>query len=369
MHPRAQTDRENCTWHNFNVIPTYKGNIAVSGNYQSGISVIDFTNPALPKEIASADPAPLSTTSNVTGGDWSTYIHNGVLYESDIRRGLITWDLVDAAADRARTFALSNPQTQAISYEQDTDGPTIDIASPLAGARFEVNETVLASFSCADAGTGVESCVGTVADGAAIDTSSQGHEFTVTATDKAGNVSTKTVQYTVTPTPRRRRPDPRRTPTPTPTPRRRRLPRRARRRHGRARVPTALSLTMGAPATFGTFTPGIAKDYTAGTTVNVISTASGARLSVADPSATNTWQARQRRVLPAGDAAGAAASAGGTSAALSPVGAATSLLTYAGPVSNDAVTVTFTQPVGAGDALRTGTYSKSLTFTLATTTP
>ncbi len=145
VHPRAQTDRENCTWHNFNVIPTYKGYIAVSGSYQAGISVIDFTNPALPKEIASADPAPLSTTSNITGGDWSTYVHNGVLYESDIRRGLITWDLVDAAADRARTFALSNPQTQAISYAQDNEGPTIDVASPLAGARFELDETVLAA--------------------------------------------------------------------------------------------------------------------------------------------------------------------------------------------------------------------------------
>ena len=29
----------------------------------------------------------------------------------------------------------------------------------------------------------------------------------------------------------------------------------------------------------------------------------------------------------------------------------------------------FTQHVGAADALRTGTYSKTLTFTLSTTTP
>ena len=31
-------------------------------------------------------------------------------------------------------------------------------------------------------------------------------------------------------------------------------------------VPATLSLTLGAPATFGAFTPGVAKDYTATTT-------------------------------------------------------------------------------------------------------
>jgi hypothetical protein len=33
------------------------------------------------------------------------------------------------------------------------------------------------------------------------------------------------------------------------------------------------------------------------------------------------------------------------------------------------VTVNFKQSIGANDALRTGTYSKTLTFTLSTTTP
>ena len=43
--------------------------------------------------------------------------------------------------------------------------------------------------------------------------------------------------------------------------------------------------------------------------------------------------------------------------------------TYSGPVSNDTATVTFKQAIGATDALRTGTYSKTLTFTLSTTNP
>ena len=42
---------------------------------------------------------------------------------------------------------------------------------------------------------------------------------------------------------------------------------------------------------------------------------------------------------------------------------------WTAPVSNDAVTITFKQRVNAGDALRTGAYSKTLTFTLSTTRP
>jgi hypothetical protein len=42
---------------------------------------------------------------------------------------------------------------------------------------------------------------------------------------------------------------------------------------------------------------------------------------------------------------------------------------YNGPISNDALEFQFSQLVNANDALRTGTYSKTLTFTLSTTTP
>ena len=45
------------------------------------------------------------------------------------------------------------------------------------------------------------------------------------------------------------------------------------------------------------------------------------------------------------------------------------LLTYAGPVANDAVSLKFRQHISANDALRTGSYSKTLTFTLSTTEP
>ena len=38
-------------------------------------------------------------------------------------------------------------------------------------------------------------------------------------------------------------------------------------------------------------------------------------------------------------------------------------------MSNDAVTLEFKQPIGMNDALRTGSYAKTFTFTLSSTTP
>ena len=74
-----------------------------------------------------------------------------------------------------------------------------------------------------------------------------------------------------------------------------------------ASVPAQLSLSLGTPAAF---TPGLGKDYTP-----------------------------------------------------------TSLLTYGNPTSNDAVTIGFKQTIGVNEPPRTGSYSKTLTFTLSTTAP
>ena len=63
--------------------------------------------------------------------------------------------------------------------------------------------------------------------------------------------------------------------------------------------------------------------------------------------------------------AGAGGAPGDIGGAANPL----TLLTYAAPVSNDPVTVSFLQHIGSNDALRTGTYSKTLTFTLSTTAP
>ncbi len=112
-------------------------------------------------------------------------------------------------------------------------------------------------------------------------------------------------------------------------------------------VPATLSLTLGSAASFGAFTPGVAREYTASTTANVVSTAGDATLSVSDPGhltngAFSLPEALRVEIAPA---------------------------SWTGPVSNAAVAITFRQHIGANDALRTGAYSRTLTFTLSTTTP
>ena len=112
-------------------------------------------------------------------------------------------------------------------------------------------------------------------------------------------------------------------------------------------VPATLSLSLGAPASFGAFTPGLAKDYTASTTANVISSAGDAALTSSDPGHLMN----------------------GTFALPEPLGVSFSKAAWSAPVSNDPVTITFNQHVNATDPLRTGAYSKTLTFTLSTTSP
>ena len=120
VHPRPQTSLENCTWHNYNVVPTDKRYVLVAGNYQSGISVVDFTAPGHAFEIAYADPDPLVNPDNPAaielGGDWSTYWYDGRIYESDITRGLIIWNLSDKAVAGAMKLGHLNPQTQETSF-------------------------------------------------------------------------------------------------------------------------------------------------------------------------------------------------------------------------------------------------------------
>ncbi len=131
-------------------------------------------------------------------------------------------------------------------------------------------------------------------------------------------------------------------------------------------VPATLSLTLGAPASFGAFTPGIAGDYSAQTTANVISTAGNAALSVADPSSTATGHLVNGTFsLPSA----LQANAGGPFADVGGSAAPTLLKAWSNPASNDPVTIAFKQHIGANDALRTGAYSKTLTFTLSTTAP
>jgi glucose/arabinose dehydrogenase len=112
-------------------------------------------------------------------------------------------------------------------------------------------------------------------------------------------------------------------------------------------VPATLSLTLGANAGFGAFTPGVGKDYTASTTATVTSTAGDAALSTSTPGHLTN----------------------GAFSLPEPLQVSFSKAAWTAPTSNETVSVDFKQRINAGDALRTGAYSRTLTFTLSTTTP
>jgi hypothetical protein len=136
-------------------------------------------------------------------------------------------------------------------------------------------------------------------------------------------------------------------------------------------VPATLSLTLGAPASFGAFTPGITKTYESATTGTVTSTAGDATLSVADPSSTATGHLVNGAFSLPQPLQGRARNSTNTGTAYNTVGSSASplnLLTYSNPISNDSVALQFSQLINSTDALRTGAYSKALTFTLSTTT-
>ena len=127
-------------------------------------------------------------------------------------------------------------------------------------------------------------------------------------------------------------------------------------------VPATLSLQLGNAVSLGTFQPGVPADYTASTTATITSTAGDATLSVLDTSGVSpgrlvngTFALPQPLQVRANDGAYSTIPA--------------DLLRYSAPVSNDPVTIGFKQPIAATDALRTGNYAKTLTFTLSTTNP
>ncbi|MEO6044673.1 MAG: IPT/TIG domain-containing protein [Tepidiformaceae bacterium] len=96
-------------------------------------------------------------------------------------------------ADRSTTVGPLGP------IMVDRKPPVITITTPVNNGTYIINQPVAANFGCTDGGSGVDTCVGTVANGSNINTSSVGTKtFTVNASDNVGNASTLTVTYYVT---------------------------------------------------------------------------------------------------------------------------------------------------------------------------
>jgi hypothetical protein len=98
-----QAQDPNCTMHNFNTLPTKKGDVLVSSAYAAGTTMVDFSDASDPQEVGYLDPHGANT--------WSAYWHNGHIYTNDGGRGVDVLRVKDRLASGARKLPFSNPQT------------------------------------------------------------------------------------------------------------------------------------------------------------------------------------------------------------------------------------------------------------------
>jgi hypothetical protein len=96
--PVPQVNQENCVAHNGSLVPVPGRDIMTQAWYQGGLSVLDFTDSANPKELAFFDRGPISATALTTGGLWSTYYYNGSIFGTEIARGFDAFGLVPTSA-------------------------------------------------------------------------------------------------------------------------------------------------------------------------------------------------------------------------------------------------------------------------------
>jgi hypothetical protein len=134
--PTAQTAQENCVSHNGALVPVPGRDLMVQGWYQGGVDVIDFTDPDKPYEVAFFDRGPVDAPPLVDagppgaaraapargtiGGSWGAYYYNGLIFSSEMARGLDILELTpsdklsanEIAAAKLVKFEQFNPQSQ-----------------------------------------------------------------------------------------------------------------------------------------------------------------------------------------------------------------------------------------------------------------
>jgi hypothetical protein len=108
MIPRPQGGTY-CSVHNGNIIPVAGQYLLVAAWYGGGTSVVDFTNPSQPHEIA------YYKATSAPGGNadtWSSYWYNGKIYANDINRGVDVFDLAIPSSGWGAQWGHLNAQTQ-----------------------------------------------------------------------------------------------------------------------------------------------------------------------------------------------------------------------------------------------------------------
>lgn len=112
----------------------------------------------------------------------------------------IDMSAIGAHAITVTATSVDGQSASATNHYTVLGAPQVTITSPASGVQYNLQQVVSAGYSCADAagGPGIASCIGPVANGAAIDTATTGqHTFTVTATSLDGQSTSLTNTYMV----------------------------------------------------------------------------------------------------------------------------------------------------------------------------
>ena len=104
-----------CTAHEFNVVPLRSDrDVLVSGWYEGGLTVVDFTDPSKPRQLGyyiPRDPVPGATDPNPV--IWSAYWYNGHIYANNLAaRGMDVFTLRDPLVSDEIPLDHLNPQVQ-----------------------------------------------------------------------------------------------------------------------------------------------------------------------------------------------------------------------------------------------------------------
>jgi hypothetical protein len=113
-----------CSVHNGNIVPVLGKYVLVAGWYYGGTSVVDFTNPMQPREVAYYDFTPTS------GQSWSSYWYNGRIYSNDMNRGVDVFQMMTPYTPYGQQWTHLNAQTQ-----EDLYVPNITALGQLAPRR------------------------------------------------------------------------------------------------------------------------------------------------------------------------------------------------------------------------------------------
>jgi hypothetical protein len=135
--PSAQAAEENCVSHNGGIIPVPGRDLYVQGWYQGGVNIMDFTSADSAFEIGYFDRGSITPPrgadvpqtpvdpsvrggGNAIGGSWGAYYWNGLIFSSELDRGMDILELTPSAQLSANEIAAAklvrfdnyNPQSQ-----------------------------------------------------------------------------------------------------------------------------------------------------------------------------------------------------------------------------------------------------------------